>query len=164
MNNPFLPDDGWNFPEVEVTPDIWWWFDPEYAVGYDYAVDGDAFTKIQLPGDPVGDNCYYISYIDSAGVEQTTTCVMGGEEFDLESLVAGGLTALTVSGIELASMIDPDDTSAFITGFQFASGGTIQYFQDPIVESTNVVAPGTLLLVGIALTGLAARARRRRRS
>ncbi len=155
--NTTAPDDGiWVFPETSVVPDVTWWFDPEYAVGYDYTVTGSTFTAIELPVE--GDNCYNLIV---AGVvyhdcDPTTpeTELLGGVLHDLTDISPTGLSALTVTGIEISAALDPNDPLAFVTGFQFASAGNVVVTQAPI--TVFVPAPGTLFLAGAGLLGLMA--------
>ncbi len=162
---PIMPVDPgagiWVFPEILVVPDVTWWFDPEYAIGYDYTVaGGPAFASIELPNATWGDNCYNLVV---AGVVihdcATGDGLMGGTPHDLTDL--GPLTALTITGIEVDAALDPADGGAFNTGFQFTAVGNVNVTQAPIttpapgVTHGVVPEPSTLFLISAGILGFA---------
>jgi len=154
----------WVFPETPVVPDVTWWFDPEYAIGYDYTVSGSTFASIELPTATWGDNCYNL-VVDGVVIHDCATSdgLMGGVPHDLTDLdtLSDPLTALTITGIEVDAALDPADLGAFNTGFQFATAGNIILTQAPIttpapgVTHGTVPEPGTLLLMGAGILGFA---------
>ncbi len=160
------PGDGvWVFPDVEVVPDVTWWFDPEYATGYDYEVSGGpAFASITLPA--VGDDCYDL-IVNGSVVHDCSTSdgLQAGVPHDLTDL--GDITSLTVKGIEVDAQLDPADPNAFVTGFTFTDPGVVTVTQAPIVTDVpgaNVPEPSTLFLLGAGALGFAGYRRKHKKA
>jgi len=164
-NNPVMPDvncselnntlgnlsglnNGWNMTDCENGTGFWFdvtvngtnvtWYDPIYAVGYDYEV-------------MMGPNVGSIIVPPGYGNDKFDLYLWDGSEF---VLVASNLDALTqywftddggisdtpienegvrkfsIRGLELSAKLDPDDDNAFVTGMSFV--------QDPN-EQTSLV-------------------------
>ena len=141
-------DNGWNMTDCENGTGFWFdvivngsnvtWYDPIYAVGYDYEV-------------MMGPNVGSIIVPPGYGDDKFDLYLWDGSEF---VLVASNLDALTqywftddggisdtpienegirkfsIRGLELSAKLDPDDDNAFVTGMSFV--------QDPN-EQTSLV-------------------------
>jgi hypothetical protein len=81
--------------------------------------------------------------------------VAPGGTFDLPD---GGVTSFDVTGIDPSLMLNPGDTTAFVTGLTFTADGTFTGTQTPITE--NVPEPSTIVILGSALAGLLLSGRR----
>lgn len=103
------------------------WYDPIYAVGYDYEViSGPKFASIVVPPG-YGDDKFDLYVWD--GMEY----VLVGS--DLDALTQywftddggitttpgdyNGITMFSIRGLELDAKLDPDDPNAFVTGMTF---------------------------------------------
>lgn len=152
--NPLLPDssgDGFDFDDVLV-PDHtrMLFFDPDYAIGYDYSVVGPNFASVLLP--QVGDGLFDL-YLWSGGVFVFDRELTAGVEF---TFAAGGVNRFRIFGIEESAELDPDDPMAFLTGLSFTAAGTAD-----VTMTAYVPEPSTISLLLAA--GLARLTRRRRK-
>jgi hypothetical protein len=75
--------------------------------------------------------------------------VAPGGTFDFPT---GGVTSFDVTGIDPSLMLNPGDTTAFVTGLTFTADGTFTGTQTPLTE--NVPEPSTMVILGSALVGL----------
>jgi hypothetical protein len=129
-------------PEEEIR-----FFDPEFAVGYDYSTLNDNdFLSVLLPD--IGDGIFDVI------VDGVANQVLAGEEF---SFGPDGISSFRVEGIELDAQIDPNDPLGFVTGLSFADTGTASFRQDPIIVDTDATAvpePTSMALIGLGLLGL----------
>jgi hypothetical protein len=153
-NNPILPDgnctdlnnslaglnltNSWNMTDCENGTGFWFnltvngtgvtWYDPIYAVGYDYEViSGPKFASVVVPPG-YGDDKYDLYLWDGAKY------VLVGS--DLDALTEywftddggisntpgdyDGITKFSIRGLEISAKIDPDNPDAFVTGLSFA--------------------------------------------
>lgn len=127
--------------------------DPEIAVGYTYEIDGSEFTAVQAPSLNAvadGDGMYTLMF----GTEMVT--LLPGEIYTFTDSV----TSFKITGIDEALMLDPTDTTAFVTGVSIEStSGSVTVTQAPITINTDpTIAPvplpaSSLLLLG-GLAGL----------
>mgnify|MGYP006283410403 CR=1 FL=1 len=151
---PTVDTDGdYNF-QFDVVPGEQYNIDPLVAVGYDYWVaDGDPlFASVVFP--EVGDNLFDLFVYNITGeVEAGFNDIFAGDLFDFTALpnFAQGVSGFGVRGIEPSSLLDPADTTAFVTTVGFASAGTFNGSMTPITRF--VQAPATLALVGIGFIG-----------
>jgi len=156
-DNPLLPTidpnnpSDYNFEFEVIDPDEFIFIDPLVAIGYDYIVNsGPNLAAVILPAG-FDDNLFDLWLWDEllmdwfdAGIELT-----GGVEYVFDSPV----NRFRVLGIDVATMLDPNDFTAFVTGLRFDSVGTINMNQNAVVFDTDdddivpASAPGTAILV-----------------
>jgi hypothetical protein len=157
--DPVEPTSPWVFPTFDVfDPDFVWWLDPEYAVGYIYNVTGgpkfDEFTAPTLSFD---NNYELFASADNSCSSGSFTSVLGAITGGTPFTFATPLECFAIKGIDVAGMLDPSDTNAFVGGISFDSVGMVNVTQTPIV----VQVPGPLPVLGFA--GAFAWSRRLRR-
>ena len=152
-NNPIMPDtncsdlnssltglnltNSFNMTDCENGTGFWFnltvngtginWYDPVYAVGYDYEViSGPKFASIVVPPG-YGDDKFDLYLWDGMDYE-----LVGS---DLDALTQywftddggitttpgdyEGITMFSIRGLELDAKLDPDDPNAFVTGMTF---------------------------------------------
>lgn len=160
--SPLLPSDlgsGGEFVfEFVATPGTPVFIDPFIAVGYDYALTtpGNAFDSLILPN--VGDGVFTVSGLDGMG-GAFSDIVNAGVPYSF----AAGVTAFSVTDIEVSAGLDPSDPSAFVTGLTFVNPGAVSVSQTPVsvFVSAPIPEPSTYALMALGLLGVAAVSRRR---
>lgn len=149
--NAFLPvvvDGAYHF-EFNVQLNQRVFIDPLVAIGYDYAVTDNQFTSVLLPllaGDTDGYAIYALGDMTPGGLLGT---VAGGTVFNFATPLSG----FTVAGIDTAAMLDPANTTAFVTGLTFLNAGVVTMSQTPITTFVaQVPEPSSyaMLLCGLA--------------
>ncbi len=132
-----------------------YYIDPEIAIGYDFAIGlGDPnFASVILPAIQI--DPYDLSFLDNGVLESVLL-----NPNALFSFPDGGVSAFRVTGIDSSLGLSPLNTTAFVTGLTFVSDGTFTGTQTPITVDV-VPEPGTLVLLGSGIGGLALWRRRR---
>lgn len=181
FDEPLLPYD---FPSIPADPDnpfpfvfpsfhaeagTSYFFDPYYAVGYDYEVTGgQLFTSVTLPlssgGDPIGDNLYDIYYDWNSSTSQfeSVESNWSADTPFVFPIPTGPVDKFRVAGIETSAGLDPTDDGAFVTELTFSGEGEAHVTQTPI--SQHAPEPATWLLIGTGIFGvIGSRLRRRKK-
>lgn len=162
---------GFEFELIEIEDEDLIFIDPDIAVGYTYELTGDGeILAIVAPSFATvadSDQEYTIVYFD--GVSDQTMTIKSGEEIALAAGTAGyEIKSITLTGIDVDLMLDPNDTMAFVTGFRFSGLGAnsvitqtpITEYVDPNVAAVPLPAGAWLLMAGLG--GLGAVSRRRK--
>jgi hypothetical protein len=104
--------------------------DPAVAIGYTYQIGaGDPnFASVSLP--TIQTSSYTVDYTMN-GVPRTASVVPGA----VFSFPTGGVTAFTVSGVDANLLLDPANSSAFVTGLTFTASGTFTGTQTPLTST-----------------------------
>jgi hypothetical protein len=144
------------------------WIDPVITTGYDYAVTlGPNMTSALFPelGDPDGYEVYALNPGGSLG--GLLGIATGNTLFNFG---AGGVSAFALRDIETSLMLDPANTTAFVTGLTFDVAGNtgISMTQTPVttfVPDSNGAIPEpsvwALMLAGFAAIGASLRGGKR---
>ncbi len=158
------PDGSFQFT-FTPTPMVPIFIDPLIAIGYDYQITAgsNSILKVVLPvlsSDPDGYQIYTLGNISPAGLLGT---VLGGQTF---TFAGSGVTGFSVRGIDEAALLDPSNTTAFVTGLTFANGNAVSMTQIPVsVEAVPEASSWLLMAAGLAaLVRPARRAARRGRT
>lgn len=157
------PNNPGDYPfEFVIIDDDPIFIDPDVAIGYDYIVNsGPNFASVILP-DSIGNGVYDLWLWDNGLADW----------YDTGTDISGGLTnqhtfdtvtdRFRIMGIEIDEMLDPTDSSAFVTGLTFDGTGLINMEQNAVTvfvaDPTSVPEPQTLLLF-IAAFGFMVRTR-----
>ena len=158
------PDDNLGAPayfDVDVTEGSPIFVDPFVSVGYDYRIGEEDpwFESVMLP--VMGDNEYQL-YLFSThdNMWNFKTDLRGGELYTFEN---SGIDYFRILGIETNLGIDPEDFTAFVTQLTFVDSGTFTGSMTPITAWVDPIPePGTILLLGFGLIGIAGVSRRKK--
>ena len=152
-NNPIMPDtncsdlnnsltglnltNSFNMTDCENGTGFWFnltvngtgvnWYDPVYAVGYDFEVlSGPKFASVVVPPG-YGDDKYDIylwdgsEYVLAASDLDALTQYWFTDDGQITTTPGDydGITMFSIRGLELDAKLDPDDPNAFVTGLTF---------------------------------------------
>ena len=165
-NNPIMPDtnctnlsssltglnltNAFNMSDCENGTGFWFnltvngtgvnWYDPVYAVGYDFEIlSGPKFASVVVPPG-YGDDKYDIylwdgsEYVLAASDLDALTQYWFTDDGQITTTPGDydGITMFSIRGLELDAKLDPDDPNAFVTGLTFV--------QDPNEVSEVVIS------------------------
>lgn len=155
VNLPVIAANGSYVFDLSVVAGETYYIDPDVAVGYDYLIGaGDPnFASVLLPTG-IGDGLFNIFGLDaSGGASLLAQDWQAGQVF---SFGGAGLSGFRVTGIETSAMLDPTNTTAFVTGLTFTGSGRFTGTQTPLTVfvPNGVPEPAPLALVGAALAVL----------
>jgi hypothetical protein len=131
--------------------------DPTIATGFNYAIGAGNpnFGTVLLPT-LQGSDPYTITWDNG----QHTEKVLGGDLFSFLSTDPLGVSAFTVTGIDVAAGVDPSSGTDFVTNLTFVGDGTFTGAMTPITASIPEPSTWGLTLLGFAGLGLAGYRRR----
>ena len=172
-NNPIMPDtncsdlnstlngmnltNSWNMSDCENGTGFWFnltvngtgvtWYDPIYAVGYDYeVVSGPNFASVIVPPG-YGDDKFDLYLWDGMGYVLVESDLDALTEYWFTddggiSTTPGnyeGISMFSIRGLELEAKLDPEDENAFVTGLTFVQNpndvSEVVLVMNPITES-----------------------------
>ena len=114
--------------------------DPAFASGYAYTSDDNNFRSVLIPAAlPGGDHSFLLSFGGQS------YALEAGTAFDFTSVVAGGVDAFTITGIDPSAQLDPADPLAFVTGLGFMAAGLADVHMSPLQP---VPEPASVALLG----------------
>lgn len=131
--------------------------DPDVAVGYTYQViNGANVAAVLVPSALANGDASFTLVIDGVG----SFALQAGVEFDIATVVAGGVRSFRIIGIDAGEALDPTNTQAFVTGLRFMSGGAVEISQTALTQAVPEPATYALWLAGLGALVLRRRARR----
>ena len=160
VNLPLLTPSGSYQYTMSVVAGLEVFIDPTIAVGYDYQIGaGDPnFASVQLPSIQAG--TFSLAY--NVGGSLLSTMVAPGGTFTFPT---GGVSEFEVTGIDPSLLLDPNNTTAFVTGLTFTADGLFTGTQTPITINVAAPEPASFTVLTSSVLGVVlARCRRRSRS
>lgn len=123
---------------ITVAASVTQFLDPPVAVGYSYAsrFGGPRFGSVTFPVG-VGNNHFILLVRDAAYT------INGGQRFDFTHHgYSSGVDHFEVVGISPSAALDPTNTTAFVTGVTFLSGGTFTGAMEPLTAAKEILQLG----------------------
>ena len=131
----------WNLSDCENGTGFWFdvvvngtgvtWFDPIYAVGYEFEVlSGPNFASVNVPNG-TGDDFYEIYLWNGTDYQLVATNLQAGQEYWFTGSLSGnaltyspsasytGVERFAIGGLEISAQLDPTDPNGFVTGLSF---------------------------------------------
>lgn len=136
------------------------YFDPVFATGYEYRVDGSRFASFTIPDAlPGGDDLFQLEF------QGVLYDLMAGNVFDFTAIDPFGASQFVLRGIDASEMVDPNVNPPFVSGLSFTTEGIANVRQTALTSDVGTVTPEptSLALAGFAGLGMAIGAWRRRR-
>jgi hypothetical protein len=137
---------------LTVAPGLTYFIDPAVSTGYVYqiGVGNPNFASVELPniGNPIPYDVYL--WNGTAFVFDTTLAANTVFDFGL-----GGVNEFEILGIDPSLGLDPNNTTAFITGLTFVDAGNFTGTMTPITTevAAAVPEPGSLAILASAFFG-----------
>lgn len=152
---PTITSNGWEFnfmlPSTIIDPPRIF-VDPDVAVGYDFIVDsGQKISSVLFPD--VGDGLFDLyEFNELTSSWDFLQVVEQGTPFNFAT---GGVSRFRVTGIETSAGLDPNDTTAFVTGLTFEGTGYLNLRQVALTQYvSNVPVPGCFWLFASGLAAI----------
>jgi hypothetical protein len=149
---PTIVDGVYNFNINNIGPETVTYIDPVVAVGYDYKIGAGNpnFASVLLPTG-IGDNLFDLFlWSDGSGWYDTGIDIIGGAQY---FFLTGGVNQFSIRGIETSAALNPNDSTAFITGLTWVSAGNFTGTMTPVTVDVpgSVPAPhiAAMLLLGL---------------
>ena len=142
---------------MTVTPDETFYVDPAVATGFIYQTGSGNpdFASVELPniGNP---NPYEL--LSWNGTQFVFDAYLSpGEIYDFGG---GGVSEFEVLGIDPKLGLDPNDTTAFITGLTFEGAGDFTGSMTPITSEVPEPSTWVMMLLGVAGLGFSVYSRK----
>ncbi|MDY6837607.1 MAG: hypothetical protein SWH78_06510 [Thermodesulfobacteriota bacterium] len=147
------------------------WIDPDYAIGYDYAVEGSDFASVTPPVDIDPDNTFDLFLFDSGSGDFVDTGhdLTGGATFSFSDNGFNDVNKFSIRGISMAPNLSTDDPNfphLFPVGVTFTDPNTmVEIIVTPVVASgdfaidikpgswPNCINPNSGGVVSVAILG-----------
>lgn len=164
-----------NDPRDFINRDVFRYYDPVVAVGYEFDVllGKSPFTSVIIPFD-YGDGVFDLFLFNDLLGDFTDSGfdLFTGIEFDFitELGISEGLTRFSIRGIEISAGIDPTDPAGFVTGLKFSdtlpigfSMSALSFDTDADTGASAVPEPSSFAMLAIGLFFLGRFHRRNKR-
>ena len=121
------------------------WIDPDYAIGYDYEVEGSDFASVTPPVDIDPDNTFDLFLFDTGPGDFVDTGhdLTGGVTFSFSANGFNNVNKFSIRGISVAANLSTDDPNfphLFPVGLTFTEANTmVEVTVTPVVASGDFV-------------------------